>query len=70
MVLVDYYHMLVYYYVMGQGRLASTHVFMLIEIFIVIIKYTPISDHNFYPSLAAALQYLTYTRPDLSYAVQ
>ncbi|GJY75294.1 ribonuclease H-like domain-containing protein [Tanacetum coccineum] len=31
---------------------------------------TPISDPTLYRSLAGGLQYLTFTRPDLSYAVQ
>ncbi|GJZ49075.1 ribonuclease H-like domain-containing protein [Tanacetum coccineum] len=30
----------------------------------------PISDSTLYRSLAGALQYLTFTRPDISYAVQ
>nr|GEX21734.1 putative reverse transcriptase, RNA-dependent DNA polymerase [Tanacetum cinerariifolium] len=30
----------------------------------------PVSDPTLYRSLAAALQYLTFTRPDISYAVQ
>ncbi|GJV12072.1 ribonuclease H-like domain-containing protein [Tanacetum coccineum] len=30
----------------------------------------PISDHTLYRSLAGALQYLTFTRPDISYVVQ
>ncbi|GJU63696.1 ribonuclease H-like domain-containing protein [Tanacetum coccineum] len=30
----------------------------------------PVSDHTLYRSLAGALQYLTFTRPDLSYVVQ
>ncbi|GJU87512.1 ribonuclease H-like domain-containing protein, partial [Tanacetum coccineum] len=33
-------------------------------------KGSPITDPTLYCSLAGALQYLTYTRPDLSYAVQ
>ena len=31
---------------------------------------TPISDPSDFRSLAGALQYLTFTRPDISYAVQ
>ncbi|GKE70724.1 ribonuclease H-like domain-containing protein [Tanacetum coccineum] len=31
---------------------------------------SPVTDHTLYRSLAGALQYLTFTRPDLSYAVQ
>ncbi|GKD54153.1 ribonuclease H-like domain-containing protein [Tanacetum coccineum] len=31
---------------------------------------TPVSDPTLYRSLFEALQYLTFTRPDLSYAVQ
>lgn len=31
---------------------------------------TPVSDPTLYRSLAGALQYLTFTRPDISYAVQ
>lgn len=31
---------------------------------------TPYDDPTFYSSLAGALQYLTFTRPDISYAVQ
>ncbi|XP_022024035.1 uncharacterized mitochondrial protein AtMg00810-like [Helianthus annuus] len=30
----------------------------------------PLSDGTLYRSLAGALQYLTFTRPDISYAVQ
>ncbi|GKF18642.1 ribonuclease H-like domain-containing protein, partial [Tanacetum coccineum] len=30
----------------------------------------PISDPTLYRSLAGGLQYLTFTRPDISYAVQ
>ncbi|GJS14530.1 ribonuclease H-like domain-containing protein [Tanacetum coccineum] len=30
----------------------------------------PVSDLNLYRSLASSLQYLTFTRPDISYAVQ
>nr|GEV12813.1 ribonuclease H-like domain-containing protein [Tanacetum cinerariifolium] len=33
-------------------------------------KGSPITDPTLYRSLAGALQYLTFTRPDLSYAVQ
>ncbi|GKC65868.1 ribonuclease H-like domain-containing protein [Tanacetum coccineum] len=31
---------------------------------------SPVTDHTLYRSLAGSLQYLTFTRPDLSYAVQ
>jgi len=31
---------------------------------------TPLLDGTFYRSLVGALQYLTFTRPDISYAVQ
>nr|GFD34130.1 ribonuclease H-like domain-containing protein [Tanacetum cinerariifolium] len=30
----------------------------------------PVSDPTFYKSLAGSLHYLTFTRPDISYAVQ
>nr|GFB83327.1 ribonuclease H-like domain-containing protein [Tanacetum cinerariifolium] len=30
----------------------------------------PVSDHTLYRTLAGALQYLTFTRPDICYAVQ
>jgi hypothetical protein len=33
-------------------------------------KSDPYADHSLYRSLAGALQYLTFTRPDISYAVQ
>nr|GEX71129.1 RNA-directed DNA polymerase, eukaryota [Tanacetum cinerariifolium] len=33
-------------------------------------KNDPVLDHTLYRSLAGGLQYLTFTRPDLSYAVQ
>jgi hypothetical protein len=30
----------------------------------------PVSDHTAYRSLTGALQYITFTRPDITYAVQ
>lgn len=30
----------------------------------------PVSNHTEYHSLAGALQYITFTRPDISYAMQ